>query len=131
MGYEGEERRKIANHCIHESDWGKLTATVENLDRRINGSLHEMEKHMDSGKGWRMSLIGVIVAIFLQIITFAYLWGGLTEQVEANGKRLSNLETIEVEAQKIRITNVTKISDIENRINREHDLKDVKNINSK
>jgi hypothetical protein len=93
VSYEGEERRKtVQTHCIHENDWGKMMASVENLDRRINGSLHEMEKHMDDGKGWRMSLIGIIVAIFLQIVTFSYLWGGLTTTVNNNTKKWAVLE---------------------------------------
>lgn len=120
MQYDGEERRKptvaaevAIVHCIHEHDWGKLTATVENLDRRINGSLHEMEKHMIAGEGWRKALFGIVIAIFLQIITFAYLWGGMTVQVEGHDKRLCAIETLELEAQKIRATNVAKITRLE------------------
>ena len=106
MPYVGEERRKVVEpvlpilpvHCIHESDWGRMTAAVENLDRRINGSLHEMEKHMDVGNAWRTAIVGMIVTIFLQVITFAYLWGGLTTTVSSQEKRMGNIETIESEA---------------------------------
>lgn len=92
--YEGEERRKLSTHCIHENDWGKMMTSVENLDKRINGSLHQMEKHMEQGHGWRVALIGVIIAIFIQIIGFAYLWGGMSKQVEINTGRLTKVEAL-------------------------------------
>jgi hypothetical protein len=127
MPYIGDERRKVVEpvlpvlpvHCIHENEWGRMTAAVENLDRRINGSLHEMEKHMDSGKGWRAALLGVIVAIFLQIVGFSYLWGGMTSMVSSHEKKISTMETIDLEAQKIRATNVAKIANLEKMVNRE------------
>lgn len=121
MSYEGEERREkpmmmvpvVPVHCIHESDWGEMTASIKSLDKRINGSLRDMEKHMDSGKGWRMSLIGIIVAIFLQIIGFSYLWGGQSTTILSHDKRLTTIETLEIEAQRIRATNVAKIQNLE------------------
>ena len=91
--YEGEERRKtVQMHCIHENDWGKMTASIEALDKRINGSLHEMEKHMDEGVGWRVALLGVIITIFIQVGAFLYLWGGLTTVVNVNTKKWTVLE---------------------------------------
>lgn len=38
-----------------------------------------------------LSMIGVIFAIILQIATFAYLWGGLSKQVEVNTSRWDRL----------------------------------------
>jgi hypothetical protein len=116
LDYQGEEHRQNQHYCIHESDWGRMTASVESLDKRINGSLHEMEKHMMDGDGWRKALVGIIVSIFLQIITFAYLWGVLTTQVGGHEKRLCNIEIIEQEAQKIRSANTIKIQQIEKQI---------------
>jgi hypothetical protein len=114
MSYVGLERRKtIQVHCIHENDWGKMTASIENLDKRINGTLHDMEIYMDSGKAWRMSIIGIILTIILQVVTFAYLWGGLSNQVYVNSSRLNNIEIIEKEALAIRTANVEKIANLE------------------
>jgi hypothetical protein len=69
--YTGTDRRA---HCLHESDWGGLKVTIENLDKRINGSLHSMERHMEVGNQWRMAIIGIMITIAIQIISFAYLW---------------------------------------------------------
>ena len=80
-------------YCLHEKDWGELKATIENLDKRINGSLHAIQKHMDDGKGWRMSIVGIIFAMIVQIVTFAFMWGGLNKQVEINTARWDNLIT--------------------------------------
>ena len=79
-------------YCLHENDWGALKVSVENLDKRINGSLIAIQKHMDDGKGWRLSIIGVVFAIIVQIVTFAFMWGGLNKQVEINTQRWADLK---------------------------------------
>ena len=90
MDWDGQERRHT--QCIHESDWGGMKVSIESLDRRINGSLHEMEKHMDVGNAWRMAILGIIVTIAIQIITFAYLWGGMTAIVDTITRKWEVLE---------------------------------------
>jgi hypothetical protein len=87
--WAGEERRKSQQpvHCLHEEDWGSLKSTVESLDKRINGSLVAIQKHMDVALGWRVAIIGVILSVVLQVVAFAYLWGSLSNQVETNTKR--------------------------------------------
>jgi hypothetical protein len=79
-------------YCLHENDWGALKVSVENLDKRINGSLMSIQKHMDDGRGWRMSIIGLVFAIIVQIVTFAFMWGGLAKQVEINTHRWEDLK---------------------------------------
>lgn len=87
--WDGGERRKEKQpvHCLHEEDWGSLKATVENLDRRINGSLNAISKHMDDGVVWRVAIIGLILSVVMQVVAFAYLWGGLSKQVQINTVR--------------------------------------------
>ena len=92
--YNGSERRRNWHNCLHENDWGALKATVENLDKRINGSLEAITKHMDDGDGWRKAIVGIVFCIFIQIGTFAYLWGGVTKQVEINTGILKHQENI-------------------------------------
>jgi len=46
--------------------------------------LGRVKEFMDSTKGVRFALITIAVSIALQVVTFAYLWGGLTRTVQKN-----------------------------------------------
>ena len=58
------------------------------VDARINGSIDDIKKHIEHGQAWRMSIVGVFIVIIIQIGTFVYLWGGVTEIVKKNTDHL-------------------------------------------
>ena len=115
--WDGTERRKeYGRHMEMLPECIQVFKRVEekidelvNSTRLING---RYQKHLEEAIPYRskvdgieklqiengvykkqvvLSLIGVIFAIILQIVTFAYLWGGLNKQVEVNTGRWERL----------------------------------------
>jgi hypothetical protein len=85
----------------------KLMETVHNIDKtttalsvKVNGSINDIERHMESGSAWRTAIVGVMVSIAIQIIVFAYLWGQASRQIAINTNRLDALEKYNIEALK-------------------------------
>ena len=62
----------------------KIDKTTSELSVRINGSIHDIEKHMEMGAAWRVAIVGVIISIVIQVITFSYLWGQASKQIQVN-----------------------------------------------
>lgn len=105
---EGTDRRRENDCRIFDIDKkvAVIETTILSLDKRINGSLLAIEKHINEGKGWRTTIAGLTIAIALQIISFSYLYGRLNKQVEVNTKRLENIEVIQKGDQNGRIIKV-------------------------
>ena len=59
----------------------RIDETTQNLDRRINGSIDDIKKHIEHGHSWRIGIIGVAFLLILQIISFAYVYGQLNQKV--------------------------------------------------
>lgn len=68
-----------------------VKATMEHLDKRINGSIDAIQQHIKEGYGWRRGILCLAVTIALQIIGFAYLYGKLTETVATNRQLIAAL----------------------------------------
>ena len=84
----------MEHECNKEADIEVIKTTVINLDKRINGSIDDIEKHISSGKGWRVGIVGVAVMIIIQTITLASMWGRLCRTVEVNTVRIFDLEVL-------------------------------------
>ena len=55
------------------------------------GFLGQVKEFMDNTKGVRIQLGAVVIAIVFQVVTFAFLWGGLTNTVSTHEKNISFL----------------------------------------
>ena len=66
-------------------------ANMRQLDRRINGSFDAIARHIDSGHRWRAMIVSITVAIVLQLIGFAYMYGNLCTTVYNNEKILTTV----------------------------------------
>ena len=77
-------KNNIEHVCKFEEDIGFIKGTLKSLDVRINGSFDIMNKHVVDGEGWRRAILGIIVTIIIQCISFAYLFGILWAQAENN-----------------------------------------------
>lgn len=98
MPYSGEERRKeIGRYCDNHTkfceDIAIIKTTVINLDRRINGSIGTIEKHIDNSRPRNIAIIGVAVSIFIFLFNMAVSLGESKKQIEINTKRWEKLET--------------------------------------
>jgi hypothetical protein len=52
------------------------------VDMRINGSIDDIEKHIDRGHWWRTAIIGVCFTIVVQVVAFSHYYGRLCEKVD-------------------------------------------------
>lgn len=99
MSWDGKERRNNQRFCESHiqmaNDVAVTKSTLINLDKRINGSLLAIEKHINEGKGWRTTIAGLAVAVGIQILSFAYLYGNLSKQVQVNTIKLDKIEILQ------------------------------------
>lgn len=95
--WDGVERRRM-DHCESHLEMVKSVAVIETtivgLDKRINGSLVAIENHMNEGKQWRVAIVGVAAALFVQFVGVVSLFSKLMKQVEINTSRLTTVEAI-------------------------------------
>ena len=73
----------------HVELFGKLQsieATIKAMDLRINGTMDTFKDHVEQGKTWRALIVGVCVTLVLQLVSFSFLYGRLTQMVETDHK---------------------------------------------
>ena len=61
------------------------------VDKRINGSIEEIEKHIEHGQAWRLAIIGVAGLLIFQSLVFASMWGKLCSAVDRNSSLLDKI----------------------------------------
>ena len=93
MGNEFCKDHKDTMSMLH-----KIDNTVTKLDERVATSLDRINSHVESGRAWRAAIVGValtmILTVSIQVGTFLFLWGKLTQLVDSQEARISNLETL-------------------------------------
>ena len=52
------------------------------LDRRINGTLLAIDKHINHGHVWRTAIAGLSLTVVVNIVVFAYIFGKQTGILE-------------------------------------------------
>jgi hypothetical protein len=72
----------------------RIDKTTTELSARINGSIHDIEHHIASGQAWRIAIVGSIISIVIQVVSFAYLWGQASRQITINTGRITTLEEL-------------------------------------
>lgn len=98
MAWDGKERRKEPGYCPAHiqlcEDMAVVKTTVLSLDKRINGSIDTIERHIQNGiKVW-VAIGGLVFTIFLMIISASRVAGETKKQIEVNTVRLTVLEEI-------------------------------------
>jgi hypothetical protein len=72
----------------------RVEEKVVAIDKRINGSIDDIKKHIEHGQAWRIAIVGVSVGLVLQTIALAFMWGKLVNTVEFNTRRLNIIEDL-------------------------------------
>lgn len=54
---------------------------IDNLDRRINGSMNAIHQHIEQGDGWRKAIIANAIALLLVLVSVGVSWGIMTSSV--------------------------------------------------
>ena len=97
MTWDGIERRQVG-FCEDHIGMSKSVAVIEktliDLDKRINGSLKSIEKHMDDGIRWRIAIMGVAAILVVQFVGFIIFFSRVATRVEINTERVFQLECL-------------------------------------
>ena len=97
MTWDGIERRHEPLHsCKYEGkimdmhgDIQEIKNEVNNLSKRINGSMDAISEHIEQGAKWRMAIVASAVTIVIQAVVVSFYlgvahnqMGHLTEQTQ-------------------------------------------------
>jgi hypothetical protein len=69
----------------------KIDKTTSELSVRVNGSITDIEKHIQSGQAWRISIASIAAGWIISIITVAFVLGGMNNQITVNTERWNRL----------------------------------------
>ena len=73
------------------------------IDRRINGSIDDIKQHISNGSKWRATIFTACIAIILQFLGFAYVYGCLSKTVSVNERillRILNKDKTQIQEEK-------------------------------
>ncbi len=82
-----EEREFCSSHIELITDLTEIKSSVKNIERGITQATPFKTAIVSS-------LLGMLLVIIIQVITFSYLYGKLVNQVEVNSARIINLEKV-------------------------------------
>lgn len=84
-----EERRHDYPHILERL--ARIEERLIAVDKRINGSIHDIEKHIDHGHKWRLTIVVVAVTMLLNIGAGLYQYGKLCGKVEGHTKQIDSI----------------------------------------
>lgn len=92
MTWDGAERRQYCKqyceaHIDMVTNMTRIDAKLDSIEAKINEHFNVMKEHVEQGNKWRLAILGVIFAGIIQIVSFAYLFGTLNNQVNINTER--------------------------------------------
>jgi len=101
----------LKGFCKGHIEFSNTLARVEErliaVDKRINGSIKEIETHIEHGGKWRASIIGVGASVILATIGWVFAYGQIAKQVQINTDKWTKAEdikeTVKEELQQMRI----------------------------
>lgn len=74
-----------------------VIAEVRQIKKQIEGFMltaHDMQTHIKQGEWWRGAVLGVILALLVEIFGIFYFAGKITRTIEVNSGRIQCLEEI-------------------------------------
>jgi hypothetical protein len=98
MAWDGTERRINPSRifCEGHIELSNTVCRIEerliSVDKRINGSINAIEKHIEHGSKWRLSIVGVAGGLVLAIIGGVYTYAQVAKQVEINTIKWQRLD---------------------------------------
>ena len=81
------------DHTNLMSGVARIEEKVIAIDKRINGSIDDIHRHIASGQNWRGTIIGVGITLLLTIFSAVYAYGHLNARVCDNEQEVGRLRT--------------------------------------
>lgn len=90
--YEGQERRKkMEQYCEGHQELRDTVIRIEErliaVDKRINGTIGAIEKHIENSRPRNIAIAGVALTIFIWLFNIAVDMGANKKQIEVNTER--------------------------------------------
>ncbi len=125
--WDGNERRKggfCEAHIPMREDIIYIKTKLDNIDRRINGSIDDIHHHIEESnkfrelilahdidiknfKGTKAASIATLLGVIGLIATSVWWGGSINKQIQVNTQRLDRLELIERQTQGEKINDYT------------------------
>ncbi len=88
-----QELKEIkVNQGRMEVNQGRMEERLIAVDKRINGSLDTVAKHIDQGTKWRMAIVVAFIGLVGVFVNNIRGFGNAEKQIEINTARLNRLE---------------------------------------
>jgi hypothetical protein len=89
----------MADHeCKQEDLLRDIHGRVCSLGAKVDSSINDIQTHILHGATWRLAIVGVVATIAIQIVTFAFLWGRMTQLVDTLCSRVETVERVQYNA---------------------------------
>lgn len=69
----------------------EVKSDIKALDKRINGSIDDFRVHIEHGGKWRLAIASIGVALVLNVVAFAYMFGQLNKTVCVNERIIQRI----------------------------------------
>ena len=100
MEYNGEERRKEPRYCAGHFGFSTSLARIEerliSVDKRINGSIDDITKHIEHGAKWRLTICGLVLGFAIFIFNVVVTQAKTNKLVEINTEKWKVLESSQI-----------------------------------
>jgi len=97
MAWDGVEKRKEQRYCDGHLEFSNTLVRIEErqiaIDRRINGSIDAVEKHIEHGTKWRLAIVVAFIGLVGVFLGSIKGLGKAEKQIEVNTGRLDRLES--------------------------------------
>ena len=71
---------------------GRIEERLIAVDKRINGSINAVEKHIEHGTKWRLGIVVALIGLVGLAVTRMIGWGNMENQIKVNTNRLDRIE---------------------------------------
>jgi hypothetical protein len=92
MEYHVDYSKMSEDFIAIREDVAVTKERIINLDKRINGALDIVAKHIEEGSKYRLAIVGLSITLIVNIFCVAYWYGVMNKQVQVNTERLNELE---------------------------------------
>lgn len=97
MDYQGIERRKeprefCSGHIEFSNTLCRIEERLITVDKRINGTIDAVEKHIENSRPRNIAIAGVALTIFIWLFNIALDLGANKKQIEINTRILQGMK---------------------------------------
>ena len=93
--YTGPERRQGMRYCDGHQELRDTMIRVEErliaMDKRINGTIVDVEKHIENSRPRNIAIAGVAITLFIWLFNIAVELGAAKQQISVNTKIVEKL----------------------------------------